>query len=203
MWDAGWRRSIRNPQSEIPNQKADPDNLHYSRFNLHRMEAEVLRDSLLSVAGDLDLAIGGQEIDHAEGLTLRRRSLYFAHHGESKMDFLELFDGASTTDCYERTSSIRPQQALAMANNELTLQASRLIAGRLAAETTEEAFAAAAFEQVLSRPALPAEIAAATGFMARQQALYREANVTGDLMLRARDSLVHVLLNHHDFVSIR
>jgi hypothetical protein len=199
---------------------SDPDNAYYWRANVSRMEAEVLRDSLLYVAGQLDLTIGGQEIDHAAGLTSRRRSLYFAHHGESKMEFLELFDGASPVDCYERTASIRPQQALAMANNELALEMSREIAALLAlgipapsppatlppgerGDIGDEAFAAAAFEQVLSRPATGAEIAAATRFLAQQQALYKEANAGGDIVLRSRASLCHALLNHHDFISVR
>ena len=35
------------------------------------------------------------------------------------MEFMDLFDGANVTECYERTVSIVPQQALAMANSTL------------------------------------------------------------------------------------
>ena len=77
------------------------------------MQAETVRDSLLRVAGDLDTQLGGHEVDPSQGLTSRRRSLYFAHHGEDKMEFLELFDAPNPCDCYQRTVSIQPQQALA------------------------------------------------------------------------------------------
>jgi hypothetical protein len=190
-----------NPEPQTLNPSVDPDNLYLWHFPPSRMEAEVIRDSLLAVAGELDQTIGGQEIDHAQGLTSGRRSLYFAHHGESKMELLELFDAASPTDCYERTSSIRPQQALALSNSDLAREMSRRLAARLAGE--EETFIAAAFEQVLSRSPSPAEAAAAGKFLANQQALYRDAAAAGDIVQRSRESLVHVLLNHHDFVTVR
>lgn len=183
------------------NSSRDPDNLYLWRANPGRMEAEVLRDSLLAVSGELDQTIGGQEIDHALGLTSRRRSLYFAHHGESKMEFLELFDAASPTDCYERSTSIRPQQALALSNSDLAREMSRKLAARLAGD--EGAFITVAFEQVLSRTPSAAETAAASKFLANQQALYRESAAAGDAAQRSRESLVHVLLNHHDFVTVR
>ena len=95
------------------------------------MQAEVVRDSLLAVAGQLDETMGGHEIDHKQGMISHRRSLYFAHHGEEKMEFLELFDAANACDCYKRTSSVQPQQALALTNSELTKTLSRQLATKL------------------------------------------------------------------------
>jgi hypothetical protein len=177
--------------NQAHNASVDPDNVFLWRANVQRMDAEVVRDSVLAVAAQLDTSVGGLEIDHAQGLASPRRSLYFAHHGESKMELLELFDGASATDCYERTTSIRPQQALALANSELTRASARRLAARLELENlSDEAFAAAAFEHVLSRSATSAELAAAVRFLSSQKT-------------RGRQSLIHVLLNHHDFVTIR
>ena len=194
---------IRNPQSAIRNQSIDPDNIYLWRANSQRMEAEVVRDSVLAAAGELDQTIGGPEIDHAQGFASRRRSLYFAHHGESKMELLELFDGASPTDCYERSTSIRPQQALALANSDLTRDASRKLAARLSEPgISDDSFAAAAFEQVLTRGASPEELGAAIKFLVEQRAVYSQSSIM-DGELRARASLVHVLLNHHDFIAIR
>ncbi|HEX5106107.1 MAG TPA: PSD1 and planctomycete cytochrome C domain-containing protein [Pirellulaceae bacterium] len=190
--------ALRTPNS------IDPDNTCVWRFNPARMEAEVIRDSLLAVAGELDQTIGGQEIDHAQGLTYRRRSIYFAHHGESKMELLELFDAPSPTDCYERSTSIRPQQALALSNSVLSREMSRKLAARLTRQvSTDGDFVVAAFEQVLSRSPSIAEAVAAGKFLATQQALYRESAAANDLVKRSRESLVHVLFNHHDFVTVR
>jgi hypothetical protein len=197
-----YRRSSQMTNDQGPMTR-DPDNIYLWRANPQRMEAEVVRDSVLAAAGDLDQAIGGPEIDHAQGLSSRRRSLYFAHHGESKMELLEIFDGASPTDCYERTTSVRPQQALALANSDLTRDASRKLAVRLSGPgTSDESFAAAAFEQVLTRGATAAELAAAVKFLADQQELYGQSSIA-DGELRGRASLIHVLFNHHDFIAIR
>ena len=97
-----------------------------------------MRDSLLHLAGALDPARGGPEIDLAKGLTSRRRSLYFTHHSEGRMPFLEMFDAADACDAYRRTTSVVPQQALALVNNEMLLDLSRALADRLwsAAEAT-------------------------------------------------------------------
>jgi hypothetical protein len=193
------------PHSAFPTPHSiDPDNTYLWHFNPGRMEAEVIRDSLLSVAGELDATIGGQEIDHAEGLKSRRRSLYFAHHGESKMELLELFDAASPTDCYERSSSIRPQQALALSNSDLARDMSRKLAVRLTQQaSTDGEFVIAAFEQILARSPTASEAVATGKFLATQQALYRESATGGDAVQRSLESLVHVLLNHHDFVTVR
>src|SRR5262249_9895008 len=102
----------------------DPANRDYWRFPAARMEAEEVRDSLLQVAGVLDSTPGGPDIDQALGLTSRRRSVYFTHHGESRMPFLELFDSPDVCDAYRRTTTVVPQQALALVNNELLLELS-------------------------------------------------------------------------------
>src|SRR5262249_21868885 len=55
-------------QAEVdhPGRTADPDNRLLWRFPTARMEAEVVRDSLLHAAGELDLTIGGPEIPHEQ-----------------------------------------------------------------------------------------------------------------------------------------
>src|SRR5262249_44160061 len=129
------------------NQARDPDNRFLWRRNLRRMEAEVVRDSVLYVAGNLDLTAGGPDIDHALGQTSRRRSLYFRHAAEKQMEFLALFDAANVNECYRRTESIVPQQALALSNSALALGQARLMARRLARETdAPAAFIRAGFE---------------------------------------------------------
>src|SRR5947199_8051297 len=100
-----------------------------------RMEAEVVRDSLLAVAGQLDPTLGGPILDEKLGQTSRRRSVYFRFNTEYKMLFLDQFDPASPTECYERRESVLPQQALALANSALALNQSRLLAKRLSQET--------------------------------------------------------------------
>ncbi len=233
LMDHGWRFKhlhrllvtsdayrMRSAGADEARHARDADNRWLWHFPVARMEAEVVRDSVLHLAGDLDPAIGGPEIPHEQGQTVRRRSLYFAHHGESKMQLLELFDVANPCDCYRRIQAVMPQQALALANSEFTLRQARVLARRLSAQlgpAGDSAFAQAAFEQVLGRSPSPSEQAAATAFLSRQAALYRESNLKGlpvdptpaaaapapEPTLRARESLVHALFNHNDFVTIR
>src|SRR6516162_10144184 len=138
------------------------------------MDAEEVRDSVLSVAGELDRKMGGPEIPHEDGLTVYRRSLYFAHHGESKMEFLELFDAPNPSECYRRTTSVLPQQALALSNSELTIRQGRQLAHKLDSQLPNEpgAFVRAAFEQILGRSPAAAEKEAADRFLSRQPTLF-------------------------------
>jgi hypothetical protein len=208
---------------------SDPDNVYLWRVNARRMEAEVLRDSMLYVSGTLDATVGGKEIDQNLGLTTPRRSIYFEHHGEGRMQFLDLFDAADPCDAYRRTTSIRPQQALAMANSELAIRLGRLLARQLTAALASEgnsqenasasgtSFVAAAFEQVLSRAPTAAELAASEAFLLKQIELFASAKAedlaatakdeavapSADPATRARENFVQALFSHHDFVTIR
>ncbi|MEO6810548.1 MAG: DUF1549 and DUF1553 domain-containing protein [Isosphaeraceae bacterium] len=179
----------------------DPDNIYQWRFSPRRLEAETVRDEVLAVSGQLDPTMGGPEIDHNQGLTIARRSVYFRHAAEKQMEFLSIFDGPSVTECYQRKPSILPQQALALVNSDLTLRAARLLAGSLSARTglDQDSFIASAFQAVLARSPTLAEQAACRPFL--NQATPTPAST--DPMLRAREHLVHVLLNHHEFVTIR
>jgi hypothetical protein len=201
------------------NRARDRDNRFLWRMNPRRMEAEVVRDSLLAVAGQLERRRGGPDLDHNLGLTVRRRSLYFRHAAEKQMEFLTLFDVANVTECYRRSESIIPQQALALVNSPLTLAQSRLLARALtqAIGPDDAAFIRAGFEQVLSRPPTAQEQQVCLTFLIEQAArLANRGKLTpltpappasvppsADPAQRARESLILVLLNHNDFVTIR
>jgi hypothetical protein len=207
-------------QTSPANLARDRDNRYWWRMNVRRVEGEVVRDSLLYVAGQLDLTRGGPDIDHRLGLTSRRRSLYFRHAAEKQMEFLTLFDAASVTECYRRSESIVPQQALALANSSLALGQARLLARSLSRKigtSDAAAFVKAGFEQVLSRPPTAEETAECVRFLREQTALLaRGKKLTAsvgapassvppaaDPAQRARENLIHVLMNHNDFVTIR
>ena len=113
------------------NQKIDADNKFFWHMNPRRMEAETVRDAVLYQAGLLDLSVGGPDIDESQALYSRRRSLYLRQTPESQAEFLRLFDQPNPTECYVRTESIIPQQALATANSTFFGEASRLIARSL------------------------------------------------------------------------
>ena len=179
-----YRLSSRN--ADGPSKTADPDNRLYWRANPRRMDAEVVRDSLLAVAGQLDATLGGPILDEKLGLTSKRRSLYFRFNAEYKMSFLDQFDAASPTECYERRESVIPQQALALHNSALALNVSRELAKQLAKANDAAAFVTAAFERVLGRAADRRRAEAVRGVPARPGGAVREAGEADAVPRRAR-----------------
>ena len=211
---AAYRMASHPATTRHPDLAIDPGNLGYWHFPAGRLEAEEVRDALLHVAGGLDTTLGGPDIDFAQGLTSRRRSLYFTHQGEARMPFLELFDAPDACDAYRRTTSVVPQQALALVNNPMVLDLSRRLADQLWSQSEaagdgepgrDEAFLTAAFEQVLARPPSTREREICEAFLERQAAMFQRtpAKVNDDApRARARRDLVHALFSHNDFITI-
>jgi mono/diheme cytochrome c family protein len=202
--------------------KLDPENQYLWRMNPRRMEAEIVRDSLLSVAGKLDTTMGGPELDEAQAEQINRRSLYFRHTPDSQAVFLKLFNAPDPTDCYKREESVVPQQALALANSKLSHSQARLLTRTLSTQVAgkgdDSAFIRSAFETVLGRLPSATELAESAKFLAEQTSLFRNPEKLTPLRLegapnevppakepdlRAKENLVHVLFNHNDFVTIR
>ncbi|QDV32761.1 PSD1 and planctomycete cytochrome C domain-containing protein [Tautonia plasticadhaerens] len=203
-----------------PNAAIDPENRSLWRMNTRRMESELVRDNVLRVAGSLDPALGGPDLDPVSALTSPRRSLYFRHAKEKRSTFLRLFDSANVNSCYRRDVSVAPQQALALSNSPLTLAQARILAGRLTGESgaeDDDAFLAVAFEQILGRAVEAEERDTCLDFLGAQRAQLAgpsgltpfesgpEAVVapSPDPRQRARENLIHVLLNHSEFLTIR
>lgn len=195
------------------NLSLDPDNTNYWRMNPRRMEAEAVRDSLLSMAGLLDPAMGGPAIDENKSEEVHRRSLYFRQTPDNQSVFLQVFDGASPIECYERSETVSPQQALALSNSKLSFTSAGLIASRLGSENGPAAdFVGKAFEAVLGRPPSAGELRLSREFLEQYEQQFRDVEKPGwqggtggskSLALRARENLVHALLNHNDFVTVR
>ena len=203
------------------NQANDRDNVHLWRMNVRRAEAEVVRDSVLHVAGGLDWTMGGPELDQGTGESLSRRSIYFRHAKEKLMEFTRTFDGPGISECYRRDESIVPQQALALANSVLIKTQSRRLAQSIRASLGDDdddaPFINAAFTGILNRTPTSEETAACREFLEEQASMLADPSklspaTVGDSSkvppakeprARAKENLILVLFNHNDFVSIR
>ena len=73
-----------------------------------------------------------------QSLHHKHLSLYYRHAHEKQAEFLRLFDAANVAECYERSESIIPQQALALANSSLVESNARTLAAKLPPQ--EDAF---------------------------------------------------------------
>jgi len=124
------------------NAKKDPENRYLWRRNSIRLEAEAVRDSMLALSGSLDSTMGGPPVPPDQQDDSKRRSLYFFHSAFDRNLFLTTFDEAEAKECYRREQTIVPQQALAMNNSKIVLDAADHIAARISAPARADAKAA-------------------------------------------------------------
>jgi hypothetical protein len=115
------------------NIEQDPDNRLFWRANRQRLDAETIRDTLLFVAGDLDLSIGGpsRELD----LKNARRSVYAKVSRFRLEPYLALFDfpDPGMTNEVRNVTNV-PLQGLFFLNSPQVSQAAEHLAERLARE---------------------------------------------------------------------
>lgn len=209
-----YQRSTSTRKANPKSIRLDPDNGLYWRMNSRRMESQVVRDSLLALAGELDTTMGGPSIAPSD--QVRRRSLYFQHSRDQKLTFLEMFDNADILQCYRRSESIVPQQALALANSHLAIEMSGKIARRFESDragshpsdqsldpsslenTDRTGLIDQTFFLLLGRPASDEEQSECHRFFRELQSLSPAPSLE-----TARARFVQAILNHNDFITIR
>ena len=191
-----YRLSSTTAGSDAKTLAADPNNHFYWRMNTRRMEAQVVRDSLLHLAGVLDTKMGGPSINLGD--VARRRSLYFKHSRDQQDKLLKMFNDADHLQCYRRSESIVPQQALALSNSKLAIEMSGLIAKKIGGE----GFVETTFVILLGRKPDSTERQECLETLGELEAAAKKEKKANPAQ-RARRGLVHALLNHNDFVSVR
>jgi len=162
------------------NAAKDPEAVTRWRMGERRLEAEAIRDAVLSVSGLLEPAPIGSPTGSVEGILRREelaealarerpvRSLYLPSLRGHLVDALEVFDApdaAFVTGDREETSVAT--QALFLMNDEDVLRAADRFAARLLAqEGTDEQRIRQAFELALGRKPSQRELGAVKGFLA-------------------------------------
>ena len=153
----------------------DPDNTYLSRFPRLRLHAELIRDMVLASSGLLVPELGGPSVKpyQPEGLweasssgrgelniyrqdkgdKLYRRGIYTFIKLTLPPPSLLIFDGSNRDICQvNRNRTNTPLQALAMLNDPLVLEASRVLAEKLNANYKDEKSAIdEAFVRILGR----------------------------------------------------
>ncbi|MCH2212251.1 MAG: DUF1553 domain-containing protein [Fuerstiella sp.] len=189
----------------------DPDNRLLWKMNPRRMEGELVRDTLICLTGQLDATMGGPDLPITPEDNGRRRTIYYRYSRDYQIKLLSVFNPASVEECYRRLHSIVPQQALAMTNSKIVLERGRQLAALVSAEVGTEnsdevnsAFIESAFERTLGRGATSAErTACAEALREFGDSASADGMSTDAAHQRARENVVHVLLNHNDFITIR
>jgi hypothetical protein len=129
-------------RSSTADAKADPENKLWGRANRRRMEAEQIRDTLLSVSGQLKLEpVSGPTYpatvaaDYGYKHADARRSVYLPVFRNSLPEVFEVFDFADASVVTgQRNSSTVAPQALYFLNNPFPIEQAKASAARLLGE---------------------------------------------------------------------
>lgn len=129
----------------------DPDNRLLSRMNRKRLDAECIRDAMLSAAGTLDASFGGpnvggatkvdsndqkvQNLEYAFSFDDTRRSVYTAAFRNVRHPLFEVFDFADINQpISQRATSTVATQALYLMNHPKVIEQARAAADRVLKE---------------------------------------------------------------------
>ncbi len=112
-------------------QDKDPYNRLLWRANVRRLDFESVRDSLLSMSGQLDGALGGKPVNVTEEPYSFRRSVYGYVDRGNLPELMAHFDFSKPEMANsKRTATIVPQQALFLMNSPMSVDVTRRIVGR-------------------------------------------------------------------------
>ena len=143
----------------------DPDNRLYSHFSLQRLDAEQLRDSILFVAGDLDVAKMGGPAKEMSTENVRRT--IYAKVSRFRIDpFLQSFDFPNPTFTAEqRFSTNVPVQRLYFMNNAFVYSQAGKLAERVAKQSDDSKRITETYHLVFNRDPTPNELALGIEFL--------------------------------------
>lgn len=192
---------MQSSQYDPEDARRDPENVWLWRRTPQRLEAELIRDAILSVGGTLDTTMYGPgTLDEGH----HRRSIYFMVKRSKLIPMMQLFDQPEplvSVGARPRTT-IAPQ-ALALMNSPQIRAAAHAFAARLA--PARRAGPAAAIEQAflmaLARRPDPEERTAALGFLETQERSYAQDGQP-EAPQRALADFCQVLFGLNEFIYL-
>lgn len=212
-------------QSSRDRETHDVENRYLSRQNIRRLEAEVLRDSVLTASGNLNPQMYGPGIKprmraelitasqrnkwpeiKTESPTHWRRSAYIYVKRQLLFPMMELFDSPTTTDsCSVRPASVVPTQALILMNDEFIEDQAAYLARHAGSQTNEMLLKVIerASRLTLSRQPSASRLNRSLGFVEQRLADYQQDGHSSEAARhKAMTDLCHVLLNSSEFVFV-
>ena len=168
-----------------PKPQADIENKLFSRWPLHRLQAEVIRDSMLSVSGKLNLKMAGESVHPAfenqiAGDSSRntwkkspeeeasRRSVYVYAKRAIPFPDLALLDAPESTEsCGLRKTSTTAVQSLLLMNGKSAFKNAEYLAERVKREAKDDFTSQikSAFKLVLCREPNASELKLSLAFL--------------------------------------
>ena len=204
MQSATYRQDSRSERTL----REDPENKLFARWKPRRVEAEVVRDSILFKSNRLDLTVGGgtlrrkptEYIDKGkmkEWIKSPRRAVYLPVIRSAGYDELNAFDFAdpSVANGNRKTSTVT-QQALVLMNSPMVHESAVHLAGIMLEATQGASTGQRADWMVVhyyGRPARPEEMARITGSVESSQK-------EGSEEVEAWASVARVLMASNEFL---
>jgi hypothetical protein len=197
-------------------EKADPQNKMLSRMPLRRMEAEVLSDTMVLVAGQLEERRFGPPdpvmvrddglVDPIQGEHGWRRSIYVQQRRSETSTLLESFDFPQLSPaCLERSRSNVAPQALNLLNDGMVLELADYFAARVEKEvgTNPRQEIEEVYWIALSRPPDDQELKTALDSLLDFREIEGKAGMpAGQADHKALAKLCHMVMNSAAFIYI-
>ena len=163
--------------------KVDPEDTYLWRYRIQRLEGEIVRDNIMSVAGSIDLTMGGPAIfphveeeslkalfrgiwrNHDDGPEVWRRSVYIYQKRALPFPMLQVFDLPDQSQSFgARYVSTVPTQALTLLNDDFVIRQAQLFADRIKKEASDDVGKQIdlAYRLTLTRPPTATELSLAT-----------------------------------------
>jgi len=189
------------PGSEATAEALDPDNRWLSGRDLRRLDAEIIRDAMLSVSGLLDTTMFGPGTLDEQ---MKRRSLYFFQKRSKLVESLQLFDAPQLlTSIGARPSTTIAPQALLLLNSPIARTAARALADRVASPSADSS--AGAVEQAwwlaLGRAPSDLERQSSARFIERQLESYARTKPSDARQLALTD-YCQALMSLNEFIYV-
>lgn len=181
------------------NQAKDPENRYLWHYRPRRLDAELIRDALLAVGGNLDQTMYGPSILE----NTPRRSIYLRVKRSELIPIMTVFDAPEPTQSIgERISTTVPTQALVMLNSPFVRQQAEKLAQRIAPakDAPLEAAIDRVYQFAYARLPTAAERTRMLAFLDEQRSLRG-----GDQAAATQAALVelcHALLCLNEFVYV-
>ncbi len=208
--------------------KLDPDNRFLWRMRPKRLDAEVLRDSLLAVSGKLNKEMYGPAFkapippdamvarnlkspyptNIADTAAVHRRSVYMFHKRVIPYPLLQAFDAPDAQQCTgRRANTTVVPQALALLNDPFVRARAADFAARLVRETGDDPAMCVenAYRLALSRVPTNTEKAAGIEFLAsqrRERATRTSTAPTAEIWQMVLTDYCQVLFGLNEFIYV-
>jgi len=186
--------------------RRDPENRLYWRMNRRRLEFEPLWDSLLAVAGALDLQMGGRSVRLFAAPYARRRAVYGYIDRQDLAFELRIFDFASPdASTPQRPFTTVPQQGLYFLNSPVVIQQAERVAALPAVRKARDdrSRVVALYRAVLARDPRSDELRDVRAAYRELLALARAAGHDVEASeQRATIAIAQVLLCSNEFVFV-